>query len=74
VRREIAAGIPNLLMLEVGRTFNPLKEDVFKEPLVVVDGHMQLPNRPGFGLELIDDLEGRFPFLPGTCDRPKPKA
>jgi galactonate dehydratase len=61
-------------MLEVGRTFNPLREDVFKEPLVVVDGHMQLPNKPGFGLELIDGLEKRFPFLPGRYDRPRPKA
>jgi L-alanine-DL-glutamate epimerase-like enolase superfamily enzyme len=71
---SLAAGIPNLLMLEVGRTFNPLREDVFKEPLVVGDGHMQLPNKPGFGLELIDDLEKRFPFLPGRYDRPRPKA
>jgi galactonate dehydratase len=35
---------------------------------------MQLPNKPGFGLELIDDLEKRFPFLPGRYDRPRPKA
>jgi galactonate dehydratase len=71
---HLAAGIPNLLMLEVGRTDNPLREEVFKEPLVVVDGHMQLPDKPGFGVEVIDDLAERFPDIPGRYDKPRPKA
>jgi L-alanine-DL-glutamate epimerase-like enolase superfamily enzyme len=69
---HLAAGIPNLLMLEAGRTFNPLREAVFKEPLVVVDGHMQLPDKPGFGVEVIDDLAERFPYIPGRYDQPRP--
>jgi L-alanine-DL-glutamate epimerase-like enolase superfamily enzyme len=69
---HLSAGIPNLIMLEAGRTFNPLREAVFKEPLVVVDGHMALPDKPGFGVELVDDLAERFPYIPGAYDRPRP--
>jgi galactonate dehydratase len=61
-------------MLEAGRTYNPLREAVFKEPLMVVDGHMQLPDKPGFGVEVIDDLAERFPYLPGRYDEPRPQA
>ena len=27
---------------------------------------MTLTNRPGFGVELIDDLENKFPFVEGS--------
>ena len=69
---SLAAGIPNLLMLEVCRTFNPLREEIFKEPLVVKNGYMDLPDKPGYGVELIDDVEKKFLFIPGVYDRPKP--
>ena len=71
----LVAGIPNHLVLELNQTFNPLKEEVFKEPLVVKKGYMDLPNKPGFGVELAgsaDDLAKKFPFLPGHYYRPNP--
>jgi L-alanine-DL-glutamate epimerase-like enolase superfamily enzyme len=60
----LVAGIPNRLMLELNQMFNPLKEEVFKEPLVVKRGYMDLPNKPGFGMELAANLEQKFPFIP----------
>ena len=52
----LVAAIPNRLMLELNQTFNPLKEDVFKDPLVVKRGYMDLPDKPGFGVELAPNL------------------
>jgi L-alanine-DL-glutamate epimerase-like enolase superfamily enzyme len=68
---SLAAGIPNLIMLESNQTFNPLRTDLFKEPLVPVDGFLELPSKPGFGVEVIDDPEKRFPFIEGRYDRPR---
>jgi galactonate dehydratase len=59
-------------MLELNQTYNPFKEEIFKEPLVVKHGYMDLPNKPGFGVELIDDAEKKFPYLPGRFERPNP--
>jgi L-alanine-DL-glutamate epimerase-like enolase superfamily enzyme len=68
---HIAGGIPNLIMLETNQTFNPLRTDLLKEPLVFRDGFLELPKKPGLGIEVIDDAAERFPFIPGTYDKPK---
>jgi L-alanine-DL-glutamate epimerase-like enolase superfamily enzyme len=67
----LAAGIPNLIMLETNQTMNPLRTDLFKEPLVPKNGFIELPDKPGFGIEVIDDVEKRFPFIEGRYDRPR---
>ena len=69
---HLVAAIPNRHLLEINMTFNPLKEAIFKDPLVVKNGWMELPDRPGFGMEVIDDIEKRFPFEPGHFQRENP--
>ncbi len=69
---SLAAGIPNLIMLEVGQTFNPLRTDLLKEPLRVENGYLYLPDKPGFGVEVIDNPEKKFPYIEGLYDRPRP--
>ena len=64
---HFTAAIPNRLMCELNQTVNPLTTEVFVDPLVVVDGYMDLPDKPGFGMELAPDLEKRFPFVPGPA-------
>ena len=71
---HFVAGIPNGQYCELNQTHNPLKEEIFVEPLVVRDGIMELPDKPGFGVELVDDLEQRFPYVPGTYQKPNPRA
>lgn len=66
------AGIPNRHMLELNQTYNPLLEGVFKEPYVVENGYMDLPDKPGFGVEVIDDIEKKFPWVPGSYSKPNP--
>ena len=66
------AGCPNGHMCELNQTFNPLKEEIFEDPLVVVNGKMRLPDKAGFGVKLIDDVEKRFPWVPGSYLKPNP--
>ncbi len=63
---HFTAAIPNGSYCELNQTYNPLKEGIFKEPLTVKDGWMELPNKPGYGMEIIDDVEKKFPFVPGS--------
>lgn len=69
---HFVASAPNGHMCELNQTFNPLKEDIFKEPLVVNKGLMKLPDRPGFGVELVKDIEKKFPWVPGSYLKPNP--
>jgi L-alanine-DL-glutamate epimerase-like enolase superfamily enzyme len=69
---HLVAAIPNRHMLELNSTHNPLKEEIFKDPLVVKKGYMDLPDRPGYGVELIPDVEKKFPWAPGSFMRPNP--
>jgi L-alanine-DL-glutamate epimerase-like enolase superfamily enzyme len=68
---SLAAGIPNLMMLETNQTMNPLRTELLTEPLVPKDGYIELPDKPGLGIEVIDDAEKRFPFIEGRYDRPR---
>ncbi len=68
----LVAAIPNHLVLELNQSYNPLKEEIFKEPLVVKKGYMDLPNKPGFGVEVIEDVAKKFPYLPGSYAKPNP--
>ncbi len=68
----IVAAIPNHLVLELNQTYNPFKEEVFQDPLVVKKGYMDLPNKPGYGVELKPDLAKKFPYLPGRYGKPNP--
>ena len=67
---HLVAAIANREYCELNGTHNPLKEGIFKEPLTVQNGVMTLPDKPGFGVELIDDVEKRFPFQPGSYQKP----
>jgi L-alanine-DL-glutamate epimerase-like enolase superfamily enzyme len=68
----LVAAIPNRMMLELNQTYNPFKEEIFKDPLVVKKGYMELFDRPGFGVELIPGIAKKFPYIEGRYDRPNP--
>jgi hypothetical protein len=69
---HLVASSPSRHMLELNQTYNPLKEEIFKDPLVVKKGYMDLPDRPGYGVELIPDVEKTFPWAPGSYQMPNP--
>ena len=66
------AGVPCGHMCELNQTYNPLKWEIFKEPYLIENGLLPIPDRPGYGVELIDDIESRFPWKPGSYAKPNP--
>ena len=70
---SLVAAIPNREYCELNQTFNPLKEGIFKEPLRVEKGAMTLSRKPGFGMELIDGVEKKFPYVPGSYQMKNPR-
>jgi L-alanine-DL-glutamate epimerase-like enolase superfamily enzyme len=69
---HLMAAVPNRFMLESNMTPNPFKEGLFKETLAVKNGHFDVPNKPGLGVELKEDLEELYPPIPGNWNMPDP--
>jgi L-alanine-DL-glutamate epimerase-like enolase superfamily enzyme len=67
---HLMAAIPNRLLLESNMTVNPLKENLFSEPLAVRDGHLDIPEQPGLGVELRAGIQDEFPYVAGHWNRP----
>jgi L-alanine-DL-glutamate epimerase-like enolase superfamily enzyme len=63
---HLVAALPNPKVLEVCMIQGPLQWEIFSQPPVIEDGWLQLPDRPGLGVELSDNLEERFPFVEGN--------
>jgi galactonate dehydratase len=62
---QLDACIPNFALQEFP-SFNMGGEEdsMIKEPLRVEQGHLLIPQGPGLGVELVDDIEERFPPTP----------
>lgn len=52
--------IPKPVLLEYDLGENPLRAELLKEPLVPVDGIMQVPDGPGLGVEIDFDAVARY--------------
>ena len=66
---HLVASLPNGITVEVDRTGNPFIDELLAEPLVVQDGEIPLPARPGLGIELDEDVVGAYTLPP---DAPVP--
>ena len=69
---HLLAAIPNRFLRETNMTPNPLKEGLFKEKLIVKNGYLDIPDKPGLGVELVDGLEEQYPYIPGWWNKPDP--
>jgi D-galactarolactone cycloisomerase len=49
---HVIAALQNSITVEVDQTGNPFIEELLTEPLQIKDGLLQLPDRPGLGIEL----------------------
>ena len=70
---SIMAAVPNALIFERHTYYNLLKDEVFKEPLIVKNGYMDLPDKPGFGVELVPDIARKFPYNPASYSIRNPR-
>lgn len=70
---HLVAGVPSGHMCELNQTYNPLKWEIFKVPYPIENGILTIPDKPGFGVEIIDDVEKRFPFVEGPYYKRNPR-
>lgn len=58
ISAHLDAAVPNFLIQE-RLLLNDWRNDIITEPLVVKDGYIDLPTKPGWGIELNEELCGR---------------
>ncbi len=60
---QLAACVPNFIVLEMMMTDVPYRADLCDEALVLRDGRMVIPERPGLGIELDEEELARHPYV-----------
>ncbi len=62
VNVHLATCIPNFLILEYHPDDKPPRRDLLVEPLIVKDGYIPVPDRPGWGVELNEEALAQYPY------------
>ena len=57
---HVVSAIPNGITVEIDRTGTPFVEDLLVDPLEVIDGQLELGDRPGLGIQLNMDVVERL--------------
>jgi D-galactarolactone cycloisomerase len=60
---HLAAALPNCIVMELDYTYNPLREELLREPLKLQGGFLSAPEKPGLGIELDLAALRRFAFV-----------
>ena len=63
---HLVASLPNSITVEVDQTGNPLIDELLVDKLQVNDGEIAMPQGPGLGIELNEDVVERYTLPPGT--------
>jgi L-alanine-DL-glutamate epimerase-like enolase superfamily enzyme len=63
---HLVAALPNPRLLELCMIQGPLQWGILAQPPLIRDGWLELPERPGLGVTLAEDLAGRFPYIEGN--------
>jgi galactonate dehydratase len=61
VNVHFAASTSNFFILEYHPDDEGVRKDVLKEPLMVKNGYIPLPTKPGLGIELNEEAIGKYP-------------
>jgi L-alanine-DL-glutamate epimerase-like enolase superfamily enzyme len=57
---HLAAAIPNFLICETDRLPNPLREDLLTTPLEIKNSFSKVPEKPGLGIELNEEMLKKY--------------
>ena len=58
---HFSASIPNGLLQEFDRNYNPLRENLLQEPITINrEGYIELTDRPGLGVELDESVVKKY--------------
>jgi galactonate dehydratase len=64
VNVHFAASTPNFAILEYHPDDAGPRGEILEDPLVVKDGHVALPTKPGLGIELNEEAIRKYPYKP----------
>ena len=64
VNVHFAACTPNFLILEYHPDDESPRKDLIKDPILVKNGYLEIPNKPGWGYEVNEEAFRRFPPKP----------
>jgi D-galactarolactone cycloisomerase len=59
---HLAAALQDCIVMELDYTYNPLREELLREPFKVENGYLIPPEKPGLGVELDQQALQRFAF------------
>jgi galactonate dehydratase len=62
VNVHFAASTQNFIVLEYHPDDQGPRREIVDEPMQLVEGYLELPERPGLGLDLVEDVLDRYPF------------
>jgi galactonate dehydratase len=62
VNVHFAASTQNFIILEYAPDDKSPRRDLVDEPMKLVNGYLELPERPGLGLDLNEEVLGQYPF------------
>ncbi|HHX43390.1 MAG TPA: galactonate dehydratase [Chloroflexi bacterium] len=64
VNAQFAATAPTFLILEYHVDTESPRKDLVEEPYRLVDGYLELPDKPGLGIELNEEYYKQHPYKP----------
>lgn len=67
---HFAATAPNFLVLEYHADDVGIRAEILHEPLSLKDGYLELPDAPGLGVELNEQVFEKYPYRPWRRGRP----
>jgi len=67
---HLVAAMPEPRVLELCMVQGPLQWAILRDPPRMEAGYLFLPDAPGLGAALADDLEERFPYVEGSWAEP----
>jgi D-galactarolactone cycloisomerase len=59
---HLAAALQECVVMELDYTYNPLQEELLREPFKIENGYLIPPEKPGLGVELDQQALQRFAF------------
>jgi L-alanine-DL-glutamate epimerase-like enolase superfamily enzyme len=62
---HLVAALPDPHVLELCMHQGPLQWEILAQKPTIVKGWLELPDKPGLGVELREDLEQRYPYIEG---------
>ncbi len=68
VNVQFMACIPNALILELASHVVPWRKEVLIEPIEIKGGYIEVPSKPGLGIELNEETVAKYPYKKPVFD------